>query len=70
MLLEEAVSAGERASKKTEELLMDFEQKMIDEGVTVNEVDVELFKEATSVVYEKIEGYQELREQVNELLGK
>lgn len=70
VLMEEAVSAGERASKKTEELLMDFEQKMIDEGVTVNEVDVELFKEATSVVYEKIEGYQELREQVNELLGK
>lgn len=70
IVFEEALKAGERSSYKTEEMLADFEQKLIDEGVEILEVDVELFKEATNVVYEKIDGYQELREKVNEILGK
>jgi tripartite ATP-independent transporter DctP family solute receptor len=66
----EAAKAGEEASLETVELLADFEQKIIDEGVEVHEVDVELFKEATEVVYKKFEGYEELREEINKILGK
>ncbi len=70
IIYEEALKAGESASHKTEEMLADFEQKMIDEGVEVHEVDVEPFKEATDIVYEKIDGYQDLRKKVNQILGK
>ncbi|GAA4726191.1 C4-dicarboxylate TRAP transporter substrate-binding protein [Brevibacillus fulvus] len=67
---EEALKAGDEASKKTEESLNDFEQKMIEQGVEVHEVDVNLFKAKTEVVYDKFEGYRELREQINKILGK
>lgn len=70
IVYEEALVAGEDASNKTVEMLADFEQKMVDEGVEVNEVDVEQFKEATEVVYEKFDGYTELREEINKILGK
>jgi TRAP-type transport system periplasmic protein len=70
IVYEEALKAGEEASNKTVEMLADFEQKMIDEGVEVNEVDVELFKEATDVVYDKFDGYTELRKEINKILGK
>lgn len=70
IIYEEASKAGSEASLETVALLNDFEQKMIDEGVTVNEVDIEPFKERTSVVYEKFDGYKELRDEINKLLGK
>ncbi|WP_247747095.1 C4-dicarboxylate TRAP transporter substrate-binding protein [Alkalihalobacillus sp. BA299] len=70
IIFEEALKAGEEASYKTEEMLADFEQMMIDEGVEVHEVDVEVFKAATEVVYEQFDGYQELREEINSILGK
>lgn len=70
IVYEEALKAGEKASNNTVEMLADFEQKMIDEGVEVNEVDVDPFKKATEVVYDKFEGYQDLRDQVNKILGK
>lgn len=67
---EEAAKAGAQASQNTVDQLAEFEQKMIDEGVEVNEVDVQLFKDATESVYSKFEGYEELREEVNKILGK
>jgi len=70
IVYEEALKAGEDASNKTVGMLSDFEQKMIDAGVEVNEVDIEPFKEATSVVYEKFDGYEDLRDEVNKILGK
>lgn len=70
IVYEEAEKAGLNASHQTEEMLAEFEQKMIDEGVTVNEADIELFKEKTEVVYDKFEGYQELRDKINKILGK
>ncbi|MBO8162108.1 MAG: TRAP transporter substrate-binding protein DctP [Brevibacillus sp.] len=70
IVLEEAFKAGDDASRKTEELLGEFEQKLADQGVEIHEVDVNLFKERTNVVYEKFEGYTELRDQINQLLGK
>lgn len=70
ILKEEAFAAGDEASMNTVNMLQDFEEKMIAEGVEVVEVDKELFKAKTDVVYDKFEGYQELRQQINELLGK
>ncbi|WP_019155353.1 C4-dicarboxylate TRAP transporter substrate-binding protein [Robertmurraya massiliosenegalensis] len=70
ILKEEAFIAGDEASTNTVNMLDEFEQKMIDEGVEVIEVDKALFKEKTDAVYDKFEGYQELRQQINELLGK
>lgn len=70
IVYEEALKAGEEASLNTIDQLAEFEQKMIDEGVEVNEVDVQLFKDATEVVYSKFDGYEELREEVNKILDK
>ncbi|HZH58519.1 MAG TPA: C4-dicarboxylate ABC transporter, partial [Metabacillus sp.] len=70
IVYEEALKAGEGASNKILESSADFEQKLIDKGVEVNEVDIEPFKEATDVVYEKFEGYKDLRKEINKILGK
>lgn len=70
IVYEEAQKAGEEASQNTMDLLADFEQKMQDAGVEVNEVDVEPFKQVTDVVYDKIDGYANLRDEVNKILGK
>lgn len=70
IVYEEAQKNGELASQNTIDLLADFEQKMIDAGVEVHEVDIEPFKKATETVYEKLDGYQALRDQVNDILGK
>lgn len=67
---EEAAKAGAEASQNTVDQLAEFEQMMIDEGVEVNEVDVQLFKDATESVYAEFEGYEELREEINKILGK
>ncbi|MGP4040189.1 C4-dicarboxylate TRAP transporter substrate-binding protein [Gracilibacillus sp. D59] len=68
IILEEALKAGEKASHNTEDMLADFEQKMIDEGVEVHEVDVEPFKKSTEAVYDKFDGYQELREEIQTII--
>nr|WP_106780988.1 C4-dicarboxylate TRAP transporter substrate-binding protein [Lysinibacillus timonensis] len=70
IIYEEASKAGEEASENTIELLADFESKMKEAGVEINEVDIEPFKEATESVYDKLDGYTELREEVNKILGK
>ncbi|SET15906.1 tripartite ATP-independent transporter solute receptor, DctP family [Salinibacillus kushneri] len=70
IIYEEAQKHGEQASRKTEKSLEEYEQKMIDEGVTVNEVDVEEFKALTDSVYSEFDGYQELRNEINNILGK
>ncbi|MDT8902904.1 C4-dicarboxylate TRAP transporter substrate-binding protein [Anaeroselena agilis] len=69
ILLEEAVKAGDFASKKTLDGLKDYEAKMKAAGVTINQVDIAPFKKATEVVYEKNK-LVDLRKQVNEVLGK
>jgi TRAP-type transport system periplasmic protein len=70
IVYEEASKAGLNASNETIDMLEEFEQKMVDEGVEINEVDVELFKDATEGVYEKFDGYEELRKEVNNILKK
>lgn len=70
IVYEEAAKAGEDASYKTIDLLVDFEQKMADAGVEINEVDLAPFKKATESVYKKINGYADLRLEINKILGK
>lgn len=70
IIYEEAQKQGEIASENTVKSLEEYEQKLIDEGVTVNEVDVAPFKEKTKAVYEEFDGYTELREKINKILGK
>ena len=70
IVYEEASKAGEAASHETIDLLADFEQKMADAGVEINEVDLTPFKAATETVYEKIDGYADLRVEINKILGK
>ncbi len=63
ILQEEALSAGDFASRLTQESLADYEAKMREKGVVIDEIDVTPFREATEVVYTKL-GYEELLKQV------
>ena len=63
ILREEALKAGDVASYGTQEALAQIEADLKAAGMTVNEVDVTPFKEATAGVYDKL-GYGELRDQV------
>jgi TRAP-type C4-dicarboxylate transport system substrate-binding protein len=58
---EEALKAGDIASRGTEASLKDFEDKMAAAGVTVTEIDVTPFRQATAPVYDKL-GYGDLRD--------
>jgi tripartite ATP-independent transporter DctP family solute receptor len=63
ILREEALKAGDVASYGTQEALAKIEADLKAAGMTVNEVDVTPFREATAGVYDKL-GYGELRDQV------
>jgi tripartite ATP-independent transporter DctP family solute receptor len=63
ILREEALKAGDVASYGTQDALAQIEADLKAAGMTVNEVDVTPFKEATAGVYDKL-GYGELRDQV------
>jgi tripartite ATP-independent transporter DctP family solute receptor len=69
IIFEEASKAGAGASEQTLELLEDFEQQLVDEGVEVNEIDIAPFVEATEVVYDEFD-FEELREEIHQILGK
>src|SRR5690606_30491382 len=64
---EEALIAGDLASRLTEESLQMYEDKMRAQGVTITEIDKTPFIEATLKTYD-ILGYTELRKQVLDLL--
>lgn len=70
IVYEEAMKAGEIASGETVKSLEDFEQKLIDRGVEVHEADINLFKQATESVFGKFDGYKDLRNEINKILGK
>ena len=52
ILLEEALAGGTAASERVISDLAQYEQQLIDAGMTVNEVDVQPFIDRTQVVYE------------------
>jgi tripartite ATP-independent transporter DctP family solute receptor len=66
MLREEAVKAGDVASYGTRDALAQIEADLKAAGMTVNEIDVTPFKEATAGVYDKL-GYGELRDELQKI---
>ncbi|MCB9946647.1 MAG: TRAP transporter substrate-binding protein DctP [Rhodospirillaceae bacterium] len=66
---EEALAAGDFASQLTIDSLGEYQRLMGEAGVTIDAIDVTPFVEATATVYE-ILGLNDLRAQVNEVLGR
>ena len=64
ILREEALKGGDIGSQATIASLDDYETKMRGQGVTIAEIDVTPFREATRVVYDKL-GYADLRKEVD-----
>ena len=64
---EEALKAGDQASRATEASLVDYEKQMTAQGMQVAEIDVTPFREATKSVYDKL-GYGELRAEIDKFL--
>ncbi|WP_152658085.1 C4-dicarboxylate TRAP transporter substrate-binding protein [Oceanobacillus sp. CFH 90083] len=69
IVLEEAKAAGETASEMSMESSNEYEGLMKEAGVEFHEVDREEFKELADSVYETM-GLQEIRDEVNAVLGK
>jgi tripartite ATP-independent transporter DctP family solute receptor len=69
ILKEEALKAGDQASRATEAALAGYEKQFQEKGLTISAVDVTPFQSATAVVYDKL-GYVELRKQVDALIAK
>jgi TRAP-type C4-dicarboxylate transport system substrate-binding protein len=63
VLREEALKAGDIASYGTQDALGQIEADLVAAGMTVNEIDVTPFKDATAGVYEKL-GYGALRDEL------
>lgn len=69
LVREEALKAGDIASYGTEEALAGLEVKMAAEGVTISEIDVTPFKNATAPVYDKL-GYGALRDEMRAIAAQ
>ena len=69
VLRDDALAAGDVASRGTEASLANYEKMMADKGVHIDEIDVTPFVKATAVVYDKL-GYTELRKQIEPILAK
>jgi tripartite ATP-independent transporter DctP family solute receptor len=69
ILREEALKAGDVASYGTEAALADIEKAMQAKGVTITEIDVTPFREATAPVYDKL-GYGELRDTLRKIAAQ
>ena len=68
-LREEALKAGDVASYGTRDMLGEIEGELKKAGMTVNEIDVTPFKEATAGVYDKL-GYGMLRDKLQAIAAK
>ncbi len=68
-LRDEALKAGDAASRMTIASLADYKKKMEEAGVTFATPDLKPFKDAANVVYEKLE-LQDLKAQVDGVLGR
>jgi tripartite ATP-independent transporter DctP family solute receptor len=66
---EQALVAGDWASKATIDSLADYQKKMEQAGVTFSEPDLKPFKEATKVVYSKV-NLEAAKAQVDKILGR
>lgn len=69
ILRDEALKAGDVGSYGTRDALAQIEKDLVAAGMTVNEVDTQVFKDATAGVYDKL-GYGELRDTVQKLAAE
>jgi TRAP-type C4-dicarboxylate transport system substrate-binding protein len=69
VLREEALKAGDVASYGTRDKLAEIEGELKKAGMTIDEIDVTPFKEATAGVYEKL-GYGELRDKLQAIAAQ
>ncbi|WP_158047320.1 C4-dicarboxylate TRAP transporter substrate-binding protein [Skermanella pratensis] len=67
VLREESTKAGDNASRATQASLADYERQMKEQGMTIAEIDVAPFREATKPVYDKL-GYTELHQEIEKIL--
>ncbi|MBO0903127.1 C4-dicarboxylate TRAP transporter substrate-binding protein [Jiella sonneratiae] len=68
IVMEEALAAGDVASHGTEDAISKVDDEMKAAGMSIDEIDVTPFKEATAGVYETL-GYGELKKQVDAVLS-
>src|SRR5690606_27225821 len=69
VLREEALKAGDIASYGTQDALAQIAADLVAAGMTVNEIDVTPFREATAGVYEKL-GYGALRDELQAIAAQ
>ena len=69
VLRDEALKAGDIASFGTQDALAKIEADLVAAGMTVNEIDVTPFKEATAGVYDKL-GYAALRDELQAIANR
>lgn len=69
VLRDEALKAGDIASYGTRDALADIEARLKAAGMTVNEIDVTPFKDATAGVYDKL-GYGALRDELQAIANQ
>lgn len=69
ILREEALKAGDVASYGTQDALAKIEEELKAAGMTISEIDVTPFKEATAGVYDTL-GYGDLRDQLQAITSK
>jgi len=69
VLREEALKAGDVGSYGTRDSLAQIEEELKAAGMTVEEVDVDVFRKATAGVYDKL-GYGELRDTVQAIAAQ
>ena len=69
VLRDEALKAGDVGSYGTRDALAQIEKDLVAAGMTVNEVDTQVFKDATAGVYDKL-GYGSLRDAVQKLAAE
>jgi TRAP-type C4-dicarboxylate transport system substrate-binding protein len=69
VLRDEALKAGDVGSYGTRDALAQIEVDLAAAGMTINEVDTQVFKDATAGVYDKL-GYGDLRDAVQKLAAE
>jgi len=69
VLRDEALKAGDIASYGTQDALAEIEADLLAKGMTINEIDVTPFKEATAGVYETL-GYGALRDELQAIAAQ
>ncbi len=68
IIRESSLEAGDYASKMTINALSHYENELKNKGMTVSDIDVTPFIEATLPVYQKL-GYEDIKNQITEIIN-